>query len=36
MAIGASVLVIAGLLGLGIFIAAIVLVVWAIANNRKP
>jgi hypothetical protein len=29
-------LAIAGLLGLGIFIVAIILVVWAIANNRKP
>lgn len=29
-------LLVVGLLGLGICIAAIVLVVWAIANNRKP
>ena len=35
MAIGAVGLVLAGLVGLGICIAAIVMVVWAIANNRK-
>lgn len=36
MAIGFLGLAVVGLLGLGIFIAAIVLVVWAIAYNRKP
>ena len=36
MAIGGLTLVVAGLLGLGIFMVAILLIVWAIANNRKP
>ena len=34
MSISVLGLAVAGLLGLGIFIVAIVLVVWAIANNR--
>ena len=33
---GALSLLVVGLFGLGICIAAVVLVVWAIANNRKP
>ena len=32
----ALILLVVGLFGLGICIAAIVLIVWAIANNRKP
>lgn len=37
MAIGASVIVLAvlGLFGLGIVIVGVVLVVWAIANDRR-
>jgi len=35
MAIGVIVLAVGGLLGLGILIVGVVLIVWAIADNRR-